>query len=170
MDKAIVTALLIIVGMIMALMLFNAAFPAIVGGGDAIANMANRADERLRSQVAIIHVSGELNADGWWQDTNANGIFDVFIWVKNIGATRIVGLERLDVFFGPEGNFTRIPHQTQAGGSSPYWTYTVENGTEWTPTSTLRITVHFPATLASGRYFSKVIAPNGVSDEYFLGL
>lgn len=170
MDKSITTALLIVISMVMALMLFNVAYPAIMEGGDAIANMAGRAEERMKSQIAIIHMAGELDHDGWWQDTNGNGDFDVFAWVKNVGDSRITPVESVDVFFGPEGNFVRIPHQNAAGGSYPYWVGQVENATEWTPTATLRITIHYGAALASGRYYVKVSAPNGVFDEYPLSM
>lgn len=170
MDKAITTALLIVVGMMMALMLFNTAYPAVLEGGNAITSMARRADQQMRSQISIIHAASELDGSGWWQDTNGNGQFEVFIWVKNIGATRINPIESLDVFFGPEGNFTRVPHESQAGGSFPNWSANLENGTEWSPTTTLRIAVHYALPLGTGRYYAKVITPSGVDAEYFMGM
>src|SRR5689334_10362309 len=114
MDKAITTALLIVISMIMALLLFNIAYPAIVQSGDAIASMASRASDRMDTQIRIIHAAGELDSSGWWQNSNGNSEFEVFVWVKNLGDTRISALNSLDVFFGPEGNFTRIPHQSVA--------------------------------------------------------
>lgn len=170
MDKSITTALLIVISMVMALMLFNVAYPAVVQGGDAITGMAARTEDRMRSQIAIIHAAGELDSSGWWQDTNGSGDFEVFAWVKNIGDTRITALESTDVFFGPEGNFARIPHQSAAGGSFPYWSGQIENDTVWGPNATLRITVHYSAPLAAGRYFMKVTIPTGVSDEYTLSM
>jgi hypothetical protein len=139
-------------------------------GGEAITSMTNQADERMRSQVEVIHAAGELDGSGVWQDTNSNGQFETFVWVKNIGDSRIIAFERMDVFFGPEGNFTRIPHQSQAGSSYPYWTGQVENDAEWNPTATLQIAIHDGSALASGRYFVKVVVPSGVSADYFLGL
>ena len=170
MDKTITTALMIVVSMIMALMLFNIAYPAIVEGGDAIQSMANRADERMKNQIEVIHAAGELDNTGWWQDTNASGDFETFIWVKNIGDARITAVERIDVFFGPEGNFVRIPHQSEAGGSYPYWTYQIENAEQWSPTATLKISIHYASPLTSGRYYAKVTIPSGADAEYFLGL
>ena len=170
MDKVITTALLIIIGMILAITLFNGAYPAVVESGNALDGMAGRMEDRLQSQIEIIHAAGELDRDGWWQDVNGNGYFDVFIWVKNVGSTRILPRERVDVFFGPEGDFTRIPYISQAGGAYPYWTGGIENGSEWTPTATLKITISYPLPLSSGRYFIKVTLPNGISDEDFLGL
>jgi hypothetical protein len=170
MDKVITTALLIIISVVMALMLFNAAYPAIMKGGDAIANMTNRSNDRMKSQIAIVHMAGELDQQGQWQDTNGNSLFDMFVWVKNIGSSSITAIERTDVFFGEEGNFVRIPYQDEAGGAYPYWTWQVENATEWAPTATLRISIHYPVPLLSGRYFVRVTIPNGVSDEQIVGL
>lgn len=170
MDKTITTGLLIIISMIMALMLFNVAYPAITEGGDAVRSMANGVSERMRHQIAVIHASGEIDNTGWWQDTNGNGVFDVFSWVKNIGDARIIALNRIDVFFGPEGNFARIPYVDEAGGAYPYWSYQIENGSEWIPTGTLQIAVHYQTPLPTGRYFLKVALPNGISSDYFLGM
>ncbi len=167
MDKAITTALLIVISMIMVVMLFNAAFPAIIQGSDAITNMTDRAGDSMKSQIKIIHAAGELDSAGVWRDSNSNGQFEVFLWVKNVGSTRLTALEHSDVFFGPEGNFGRIAYNT---GSYPYWTYALENATEWTPTATLRITIHYGVPLSSGHFFAKVTLPNGLSEDYFLGL
>ncbi|MCB9451233.1 MAG: hypothetical protein H6672_07320 [Anaerolineaceae bacterium] len=170
MDKTITTALLIVISMVMALMLFNTAYPAIIEGGDAISSMANRTEDRMRSQVSVIHAAGELDSSGWWQDANGNGDFEVFIWVKNVGSTRITALEQMDVFFGPEGNFARIPHQTESGGSYPYWTWEIENAAEWVPTATLKISIHYLLPLSPNRFFVKIAIPNGVSDDLFMSM
>jgi hypothetical protein len=95
----------------------------------------------------------------------------VFAWVKNVGDARITAIDRVDVFFGPEGNFTRIPYQDEAGGAYPYWTWEVENDSEWVPTGTLQIVIHYDTpSLSNGRYFMKVTLPNGISSDYFLGI
>lgn len=170
MDKAITTAIFITVGMIMALMLFNVAYPATMEGTDAIANMSGRMADQMRTQIMVIHAGGELDSSGVWQDVNSNGLFEVVVWVKNVGDTRVMPLESVDLFFGQEGNFSRIPHESRAGGTYPRWTGTVETGDEWQPSGTLRIVVQYPVALASGRYFVKVSLPNGVTSEYFLGI
>jgi archaellum component FlaG (FlaF/FlaG flagellin family) len=170
MDKAITTTFLIIISMVMAIFLFNSVYPAVIESGDAMNNLTDRTEQQLKSQIGIIHAVGELDKDGWWQDINNNGSFDVLVWVKNIGATRIVPLEKSDIFFGPEGNFVRIPHQSEAGGTFPYWTSTVENAAEWVPTATVRITIHHDVTLASGRYYIKVTTPNGTTSQQFFGM
>jgi archaellum component FlaG (FlaF/FlaG flagellin family) len=170
MDKAVITSIFIAVGMILALMLFNVAYPAALEGSDAVNSMSNRVAERMRTQMQIIHATSELDADGVWQDANSNGVFEVTFWVKNVGETRITALETLDIFFGKEGNFERIPHQSIVSGTYPRWNETIETDTEWVPTGTLRITIQYSAALAEGRYYFKLSLPNGVTDEYFLGI
>lgn len=165
MDKAIMTTMLIVISTVMGVLLFNAAYPAIIESNDAMASMTNHANEQLLSQISIIHVASELDSDGWWQDSNNNGTFDVFIWVKNVGSVRMIALEQIDLFFGPEGNFSRIPHMDAAAGY-PYWSWQLENAAAWTPTATLKITIQHGAPQASGRYFVKLTTPNGTSDEY----
>lgn len=169
MDKPISTAMFIIISMIMAVMLFNVAYPAIITGGEAISRMANRVEDTMEGDIRIIHAAGELDSSGWWNDTNGNGTFDAFIWVKNTGSSRIIGIESMDVFFGPEGNFIRIPHQSNSAGY-PYWTATVENDTDWVPTATLGIQIHYAMPLAAGRYFTLITTPEGISDDYTLGM
>lgn len=170
MDKTITTVFLIIASVVAAVLVFNAVYPAIGQGSEALLAMTNRVDERMKSQIEIIHMSGELDASQWWQDANGDGDFDVFVWVKNVGTRRIVPIENLDVFFGPEGNFARIPHRSKAGGVFPYWEGQVENGADWSPTGTVKITLHLSGIPASGRYFIKIVIPNGVSDEDFFSM
>ena len=170
MDKTITTTFLIVISTVTAILLFNAVYPAVVESGDAMRTISRRVDDRMKSQVEIIHTAGELDGDGWWQDVNGSGDFDVFVWAKNIGSTRIIPVESCDVFFGPEGNFVRIPHESEAGGSYPYWVGEVENAAQWTPAATLKISIRYAAPLAQDRYFIKVIAPNGVSDEFYFSM
>jgi len=149
-DKTIVTALLVIAGVISAVFVFNSIYPAVVQSSEAMTSMERRMDDRLKSQVEIVHA--------------AKSGTQVLIWVKNVGSTRIIGVESCDVFFGPEGAFSRIAY----GVGTPHWEYVVENGTEWTPTATVRITIVDYSPLPSGRYFAKLVLPNGVADENYL--
>lgn len=169
MDKSITTALLIVISMIMAVMLFNSAYPAIVQGGEAINSMAYQASERLKTSITIVHSAAELNGDGWWQDSNSNGFFEVFIWVKNTGSVSLIAPERMDVFFGPEGDFVRIPFEAEAGSVYPRWSWQLENGVSWSPTATMRLTLRFTTPLASGRYYLKVVLPDGLEASTFAG-
>lgn len=149
MDKTIVTALLIIAGVVSAIFVFNAVYPAITQSGDAMAGMQRRVDERMQSQIEIIHATKSGS--------------DVEVWVKNVGGLRIAPPEACDVFFGPDTNYARIPYQTGA----PHWTYTIENDSEWRPGATLKITINYLVPPAAGTYFVKVVLPNGISDESF---
>lgn len=151
MDKAMTTVFMIIASVVCSILVFNSLYPAVIRSADAMTNMTIRVDDRLKSQIEIIHATGDAASD------------EAYVWVKNIGSLRIIPVERCDIFFGPEGNFARIPY----GSGDPYWTYEVENDDEWRPTATLKITI-FDTISADTRYFVKVSIPNGISDEdYF---
>jgi len=136
----------------------NAVMPAISRAGNALVSSADTADDRITSQIEIIHATGAVAS------TQAT------VWAKNTGSTSILPLEKLDVFFGPETNFQRVAY----GGPSctaPCWDYTIENDTTWAPTATLRITVYLTdPLLAATTYFVKIVAPNGVEDSKFFTL
>jgi hypothetical protein len=153
-DKVIVTALLIIAGVVSAITIFNGVYPAIGKSTDAITNMQARVDDRLKTQIEIIYGAKGSDQSG---DT-------ALIWVKNVGALRIAPPQASDLFFGPEGNFSRIPYQL----GTPHWEYAIENGANWDPASTLQITITGYGALPPGRYFARVVLPNGVSNDYFL--
>jgi len=133
----------------------NTVLPAVHRTSGALTSTASVLDDRLSSQIEIVHATGEVGA------TSAD------VWVKNVGATVIEPLERIDVFFGPQGNFAHIPYGG-ASCSAPCWEYTLENDTKWTPTATLHITIHVSDALESDVvYYTKVVAPNGSSDAKF---
>jgi len=152
-DKTIVTALMIIAGVVSVVLVFNTIYPALIQSGNAIVGRGRNIDERLQSQIEIVH------AVAYGDVTKV-----VYVWVKNVGSLSIGAVDQCDVFFGPEGNFTRLPYDQGAS----HWTYTVENGTGWVPTATVKITIDYQDFLVDGqRYFVKVVLPNGVSDEYY---
>jgi hypothetical protein len=170
MEKTIVTAFMVIISIVVSVMVYNAIYPAAVEGSAALRNMGSRMDERIQSQIAIVHAVGELDQNGNWQDTNGDNDFNVFIWSKNIGSIRISAISQVELFFGPEGNFTRIAQGDATGGVYPYWEWQLENDQNWDPTSTLKITIHASSPMPSGRYFIKLVLPNGLSEEYFFSL
>ena len=153
MDKTIVTALLLIAGVISVVLMFNAIYPAIAQSSDAMLSMQRRIDERFASQVEIVH------ATAYGVSTKT-----VYVWVKNVGSDTVSGIERCDVFFGPEGGFGRIPY----GSGASHWTYALENDTSWKPSATIRITLDHVNYIEEGeRYFVKVVLPNGIFAEHF---
>ena len=153
MDKAIITAFMVIAGVVVAILVFNTVFPAVLQSSDALASMEGRIDERMKSQIDIIHAAESAD----YTDV-------ALVWVKNVGSLSINAVERCDIFFGPEGNFARIPY----GAGDFHWDYDVENDTDWKPTATLKVTIDLDYNLVAGtRYFVKVITPNGVSDEAY---
>ncbi|GBD11861.1 hypothetical protein HRbin23_01541 [bacterium HR23] len=165
MDKAISTVLLIIAGMIATLVVVRSAYPAVVRGGNSIVNITQRMSERIETQISIVFATGELDANGTWQDTDNDGYFDVTVWVKNVGSSRILGITDIDVFYGNAGSFQRIPYVGDAGGSFPNWSYTLENDTEWKSMATLKVSIHFTSAQPSGTYLVKVITPSGAYAE-----
>ena len=144
------TILLIITGVVCTMVMFNAVYPVINSSSGAMAGMAGRINDRIKSQVEIVQVACESD--------------NVSVWVKNIGSTKLGSIEKSDVFLGQEGNFSWISYG-QPGSPKPYWDYVIENDTEWVPTATLRIDIHVEQE-PSGTYFVKMAVYNGVSDEY----
>jgi archaellum component FlaG (FlaF/FlaG flagellin family) len=154
MDKVMVTILLVIAGVVCSMVVVNAMFPLINRSSGAIIDTVGKIDDRIKSNIEIIEVADESS--------------DVHVWVKNIGASKITAIDQSDIFFGPDGNFERIPYGS-AGSSEPYWDYTLENDTKWMPTATVKITIHLESP-PSGVYFLKVVIHNGISDEYIFGM
>ncbi len=150
MDKAIVTVILIVAGVVCCMAVFGAVYPAITHTSSSILAMTSRINDRIESQIDIIAIADQSD--------------NVSVWVKNVGAASIRDIENCDVFFGKEGNFSRIAFGNN-GSPTPYWDYAVENGTEWKPTATLRITIHAQNPLSSGMYIVKVVTPTGICDD-----
>ena len=142
-------------GIIAVVAVVNAVLPSVDRTSGALISTAGVIDDRLGSQMEIVHATGE------------DGATVADVWTKNVGSTVIQPLDRVDVFFGPEGEFVRIPY----GGASceaPCWEYTMENDTEWNPTATLHIVIHLTdALLPNTVYYAKIVAPNGASDAKF---
>ena len=162
------TTLLLIAGIAAAVLAINATYPAIVRSSNAVIRISDKMDQRIESQVTVVYASAELDSSGVWTDTDSDGLFDVSIWVKNVGASRLLAVDRTDVFFGKPGTFARIPYTIDAGGSYPQWSFALENATEWTSSATLKITVHYSAALSSDEYLVKVVVASGAyAEQYF---
>lgn len=168
--------LLTIAGVISAIAIINAVYPAITRSTGALSAASDTVDQRIRTNINIIHALGEHNASTTpqWVDTNNNSLFDFFVWVKNVGDSRISTIDETDLFFGQAGDITRIPYDA-AGSAYPSWSYTIEGDTEWSIGTTVKVTVSFDdgcpsaCTKSTGSYFVKVITPNGISSERYFG-
>ncbi len=158
MEKAVTTALLIIAGVVCMIFIFNSVYPMVNRSSHAMVSMAETIDERMQSHINIVHA------------TNSSDLKTIYIWVKNVGTTRIVDIDETDVFFGLETNFARIPYVDDAGGGYPQWAYTIENDTEWKTSATLKITITYSVAQSTGTYYIKVIIPNGIEDEYYFSM
>ncbi len=178
MDKAIVTLLLTVAGVIAAVAVMNAVYPAVTRSSSALSSASGNVDERIKTSVSVVQGLGELNSSGTFVDTNSNSLFDFFIWVKNVGDIRVSAIEESDVFFGQPGaaaahTVKRVPHTSDAGGTYPQWSYAVENGTDWGPANTIKVTVAFndgcpgACSKPAGTYYLRFITPNGVSAEHY---
>lgn len=170
MDKVLSTILLIIASLVCVVLAINVIYPATSISSSALSSISMQMGDRIKSRIAIVHAAGELDQDGVWQDTNLDGDFDIFIWVKNIGATTVDNAENCDLFIGSDGDSSRILHEDWAGGATASWNYTIENGTEWRQETTMMIEVSYDAPLSSGDYSIKLIIPNGISDEYHFSM
>ncbi|MDP2917646.1 MAG: hypothetical protein Q8O16_06935 [Dehalococcoidia bacterium] len=137
---------------------FNSVFPMLNRSSEAMVSMAATIDDRMKSRVNIVHAANTADRK------------TIYLWVKNVGDTRIVSIEESDVFFGLETNFARIPHTGDAGGSYPRWSYSLENDTEWKTGATIKITITYSSAPSAGTYFAKVVIPNGISDEYYFSM
>lgn len=155
MEKAIATVMLTVAGIAAIVAVLNALMPAISRTSSSIVASADSIDNRISTQLEIVHATG------------VQGSPQVNAWTKNTGGIAIAPVDRVDVFFGPQDDFIRVPYGG-AGCAAPCWSYVVENDTAWRPTATLRITVVWDSNLAADTtYYLKVVAPNGVSDARF---
>jgi len=157
-DKAVTTALLIIAGVVCMIFVFNSVYPMVNRSSQAMVSMADTIDDRMKSRINIVHVA------------NSSDRQTVYVWIKNVGSSRIIDVDESDLFFGQEDDFSRISYVDDAGGSYPRWEYTIENDTEWLSSATLKITISYNADPGAGTYFIKYIIPNGISDEYYFSM
>ena len=101
MEKTIVTAFMIIVSVVVSVMIYNTVYPAAVQSSSALRSMRDRMDDRIQTQVEIVQAIGEIDRNGNWQDTNGDGHFNVFIWIKNVGSSRDFGDRANGCLFWP---------------------------------------------------------------------
>ncbi len=160
MDKVITTMLLMIAAIVATVVVINSILPTIQRTSSDIVAASDVVGTRLRSDVKIVETSGVVSDDF------------VQIWAKNVGASDIPSLDKIDVFFGETDDFERISYDSEDTCPNPSppprtencWQYTLENDTEWAPFATLRITVYLTYTLqADTDYVSTIVLPNGIT-------
>lgn len=148
MDKVITTALLVIASIIAALALINAVVPAVSQSSSALVTANAAASDRIRTDIEIVHAYGNATTE------------KIVVWVKNIGTAKIAPIESTDVFLTTPTTVKRIPH----GSGTEYWTYTIENGTAWTQTVTIKITLNM-TDVTTGVHSVIITVPNAVSAQ-----
>lgn len=159
MDKVITSMLLIIAGVIATVVVINAILPAVQRAGSDITAASGVAGDRIRSDVRIIEISA-VDTDDFAQ-----------VWAKNVGASEITAIEKSDVFFGPTNNFTRVVYDPTSECPTPAvpprtvdcWQYTIEGDTQWSLSTTVRITIYLSYNLAAGtEYVVTIVLPTGI--------
>lgn len=153
MDKVITSALLIIASVIAAMALINAVLPAVSKSSGALLQANSAAADRIRTDIEIVHVAS---------DTSSGSEDQIVVWVKSVGPNKIISIEDTDVFLTMPSTVKRVTYD--AAGSVESWNYTLENGTEWTQTVTVKITLHLTdASVVAGAYSVTVSVYNSVS-------
>jgi hypothetical protein len=160
MDKVITSMLLIIAAVVATVVVVNSILPSIQRTSSDIVAASDVLGRRLRSDVKIVETSGVAGEDV------------VQIWAKNVGASEIPSLDKIDVFFGETDSFERITYDVEPTCPNPSppprtencWQYALEDDTEWTPYATLRITIYLTHDLETGKkYVSTIVLPSGLS-------
>ena len=150
MDKAITSGLLIIASVIASVALINAVIPAMSKSSGALVTANAEAADRIRTDIEVIHVASKTSPD------------QVIVWVKNIGMNTIKPIESGDVFLTTPTEVKRLSHGSSSGAE--YWDYTIENGSAWTRTVTVKMTLHLTnGTIVAGGYNVIVNVYNSVN-------
>ena len=98
---------------------------------------------------------------------------EVYVWIKNAGASDIDEIDRADVFFEDVGvSFKRMTHDSGQDGTCGYvpstpdeWAYCIEDGESiWRPGATVKITILL-GTPPTGQYQVQFVTGNGVVTE-----
>lgn len=148
MGQAITTAMMVIASIIAAIALINAVLPAMGKSSSALAVANKDAAERIKTDVEIIHATGDVSGT-------------VTVWVKNIGAQVIRLPAASDIIVTkPSGSVARLPYED--GCNSECWDYILEDSATFWKTA---VTVKFTLTtaVAVGSYSITVAVSNGVS-------
>lgn len=153
MDKVITSGLLIIASIVAAIALINAVIPAMSESSGALLSANSAASDRIRTDIEVVHVAS---------DTSPAGEDQIIIWVKNVGPKNIDPIEASDIFLEAPSTVKQLSHGASSG--SEYWTYAIENGTQWTQGVTVRMTAHLDdGSVTTGAYTVSVSLYNAVT-------
>ena len=134
MDKAIVTVLLIICGIVATLAMFNGVMPAIQTSQSSINEAASAASDRIGSRIEIIQAGADGN--------------HINIWVKNIGTVEIPQIQQSNVFMVSGSTLVLVNY---GGAVTPFWGYQITGtDTAWTRATTIQVTITLDAPLEPG--------------------
>lgn len=149
--------MLTVAGIVAIVAVINAVMPEVSRTSSTLVSTAGVIEGRISTQIEIIHAGGQDSAS------------TADVWIKNVGASTITAPDRMDVFFGPQGNFQRIPYGTDSSCTAPCWYYSIENDTSWRPTATVHMALKLSSALSTGTtYYVQVVAPSGSTDaKYF---
>ena len=154
MDKVIVTALLVIGAVTAAVVSITTIVPAVSASSQATGSAAQEASSRILTSIEIIAVASD------------SGGTTVDAWVKNVGATPILGIAKSDVFIITPG--ARYEAMTHAPSGDNSWTeQPPDSGWNRGDTLHLAITLAAGAPLGLGDHSLRVSTPNGVTAEKF---
>ncbi len=157
MEKAITTAILLIASVIAALALTNAVLPAMGKSAGALLTANKSAAERIKTDIAIVHASGDATND------------KVTVWVKNIGTQVIKPVKSSDVILTTPTNVLRLPYVS--GCTSECWDYCVEGSSgctggssgDWIQAVTVKFTIN--TSVDTGNFNVSVAVVNAVKAE-----
>lgn len=148
MEKALSTAILTIAAITIAMVLTSSLVPAADSGGRALLGLSGRLEERMLTDMALLHAAAE---------TDVTGQTYVRVWLKNTGSVPIVDVERMDLILIGSGSVSHHVFGTGIGK----WQYQVLHGLdEWIPGATIRVDLPV-ATHSAGLYEVQIVSPSG---------
>jgi archaellum component FlaF (FlaF/FlaG flagellin family) len=157
-ESVITVSLITIACVICATMLIAAIYPAMNRASSSVTATTDQLGDRIETSIEIIEKAKDSSDSS-----------KCYVWVKNIGSSRIAKIDTSDIFFGETGAFQRLTYSDPLSGKS--WNYDIMGGDgddRWDPKETLRITIENVDTINAGEgheYFVKLTLYNGESAE-----
>jgi len=157
-SETIVTAILLITGVVAAGILASVIFPAVSTMAGSVSSSTHAADQTLRTDIAIVNTFALNNTN------------QAQVWLKNTGSTRIspASLNMSTIFVGNSANIGTVKLNDPSNG----WTYDILDNTNgyWDPGETLHITAissRIPSDSGDEVYFQMVLSDGTKTSEDF---